>query len=99
MSELVLAIIMGTCLGAVCGVLVMLVTGLDWYCIPAGMLALGWLATKVGGFYIARLKRGKPDSWLDRFVDFKLHPSKFITINEVWSIKRTPKIKKHRGKK
>lgn len=99
MSELVLAIITGAGIGAVMGVLVMLITGLDWYSIPAGMLIFGWFATKVGGFYISRLKRGKPDTWLDRFVDFKLHPSKFITTDTIWSIKRTPKIQKNRGKK
>ncbi|MDP8189071.1 TIGR03750 family conjugal transfer protein [Pasteurella skyensis] len=97
MSELILAIITGVAIGVIFGVLVMFITGLDWYCIPASMLLFGWLATKLGGFYISRLKRGKPDSWLARFVDFKLNPSKFITVDETWSIKRTPKIKKYRG--
>ncbi|MDU8924314.1 TIGR03750 family conjugal transfer protein [Pasteurellaceae bacterium LIM206] len=99
MSELILAIITGAGIGAVSGVFVMLITGLDWYAIPVGMLIFGWLATKIGGFYISRLKRGKPDTWLDRFVDFKLHPSRFIVADDIWAIKRTPKVQRNRGKK
>lgn len=89
--ELVLVIAIGAVLGAILGLLVFLLFPIDWYVIPMGMLAIGYLSMRFGGVYISRLKRGKPDTWLDRFVEFKIHPSQFITSSHYWSIKRTVK--------
>lgn len=91
--ELALVIAIGAGVGAVLGVLVIFVFRIDWYAIPMGMLVIGFLSTRFGGAYISRLKRGKPDTWLDRFVEFKMSPSKFITTSHHWSIKRTAKRK------
>ncbi|KAE9541355.1 TIGR03750 family conjugal transfer protein [Ursidibacter maritimus] len=94
--ELVLVMFIGAALGALLGLLVILLFPVDWYAIPMGMLAIGYLAMRFGGAYISRLKRGKPDTWLDRFVEFKTHPSKFITTSHYWSIKRTVKKAKRK---
>lgn len=88
-SELVLMISSGAGAGACLGAVITLLFPIDWYAIPMGMLAIGYLATRFGGAYISRLKRGKPDTWLDRFVEFKTHPSRFITQSTHWSIKRS----------
>ncbi|MGQ9444980.1 TIGR03750 family conjugal transfer protein [[Pasteurella] aerogenes] len=90
-SELLIVISGGAMIGALVGILIMLFFGADWYVIFMGMLAFGWLSLRFGGFYISRLKRGKPDTWLERYVEFKRSPSKFITQNTYWSIKRTSK--------
>ncbi len=86
--ELVIVLITGAIVGAFVGLLVMILFGLGWFIITVGMLIFGFLFLRFGGFYISRLKRGKPDSWLDRWVEFKLSSSKFITQDYVWSIKR-----------
>ncbi|MDO5055665.1 MAG: TIGR03750 family conjugal transfer protein [Pasteurella oralis] len=89
--ELVLVLLIGSGIGAVFGLLLALFFHLDWYVIPMGMLVVGFLSTRFGGAYISRLKRGKPDTWLDRFVEFKFKRSQFITQSTYWSIKRTSK--------
>ena len=94
--ELILMMCIGASLGAVFGVLVILIFPVDWYAIPMGMLAVGYLSIRFGGAYISRLKRGKPDTWLDRFVEFKTRPSNFITTSQYWSIKRTVKKAKRK---
>lgn len=87
--ELLLVIGMGSLAGALVGIVVMLLFGIDWYAIFMGMLALGWLAVRLGGTIISRLKRGKPDTWLDRYIELKRSPSQFITYQGFWAIKRT----------
>lgn len=94
--ELILVMFIGAVIGALLGLLMILLFPVDWYAIPMGMLAIGYLSMRFGGAYISRLKRGKPDTWLERYVELKKSSSRFITTNTYWSIKRTPK---QRGKK
>ncbi len=87
--ELILVMFIGAVIGALLGLLMILLFPVDWYAIPMGMLAIGYLSMRFGGAYISRLKRGKPDTWLERYVELKKSPSRFITTNTYWSIKRT----------
>lgn len=89
LAELALVISSGAIVGGIIGFSMMLLTGLGWYLIPAGMGLLGWLSTRFGGSIISRLKRGKPESWLDRYIEFKIYPSRFINQNSTWSILRS----------
>ena len=87
--ELFISVIVGIAVGCLLGVFIMLITGISWPVIPTVMLIFGFIAVQFGGFYISRLKRGKPETWLERYVELKLHPSKFILQHHDWSIRRS----------
>lgn len=87
-SELFIVATLGVVLGMFVGIITMLFYP-NWIMIPTCMVIVGFLGIRFGGFYISRLKRGKPDTWLERFVEFKRSPSRFITSENYWSIKRT----------
>lgn len=86
--ELGIVVAIGFIIGFVIGVVIMLFVG-EWVWIPTAIAPLLFLSVRFGGFYLSRLKRGKPDNWLARFIEFKLRPGKFITAAQTWSIKRT----------
>lgn len=87
--ELLLMIVIGSSSGGVIGMAIMLILNISWASIPIGMLIVGVIAVRFGGFYISRLKRGRPEAWLERYVELRLHPSKFIHRDHDWSIRRS----------
>ncbi|QIA76788.1 TIGR03750 family conjugal transfer protein [Rodentibacter caecimuris] len=91
MTEIFVVAGIGAVVGVVIGLLVVLLFGLGLYIIPLVALLLGWVSIRFGGGYIARLKRGKPDAWFERYIQFKRSPSKFITEETHWSIHRSRK--------
>ncbi|MFC1040792.1 TIGR03750 family conjugal transfer protein [Pasteurella multocida] len=92
-SELIIVMISGLLIGICIGLIVMLLFGFAWPVIPSVMFLVTAFFIRFGGSYISRLKRGKPDSWLERYIEFKRNPSQFILENRHWSIKRTKKAK------
>lgn len=95
LSELFIVSLMGAGIGAGIGILLMLFLN-DFVWIPTAVVPMAIIAVRFGGFYLSRLKRGKPDNWLERFIELKKSPNKFITTSHYWSIKRT--IKKAKKK-
>ncbi|CAM3802865.1 TIGR03750 family conjugal transfer protein [Avibacterium endocarditidis] len=87
-SELVIVAISGFGIGFVIGVVIVLFLG-NWVWIPTAIVPTLFLSIRFGGVYLSRLKRGKPDNWLERFFELKFSPSKFITTAQDWAIKRT----------
>lgn len=88
-AEIILVILTGVGVGTILGIFVMLLFRIDWYAIPMGMFICGWSSTRIGGVYISRLKRGKPETWFDRYIELKKSPSQFITQHQHWSIRRS----------
>ena len=91
--ELLIVILIGAAIGAVVGLIVMIIVNLGWYSIPAGMLVFGVLSVRFGGIYISRLKRGKPETWFEQYIEFRLAPGKLITQEQLWGIHRTLRAK------
>ncbi|MCI5764581.1 TIGR03750 family conjugal transfer protein [Actinobacillus porcinus] len=89
--ELMIVAGIGVCIGAVLGILTMFLFNLDWAMIPTGMLVFGFISIRFGGFALSRLKRGKPEAWLARYLEFRFFSSRFITKSDYWSIKRSAK--------
>lgn len=87
LSELMLVILFGCVLGFFIGIMVMILFG-NWVWIPTMMLPVTILCVRLSGAYISRLKRGKPENWLERYIELKTNPSQFITHNQFWLIKR-----------
>lgn len=87
-SELFIVAAIGVGIGMLIGIITMLFYP-NWVMIPTCMVIMGFLSIRFGGLYVSRLKRGKPDTWLERFVEFKRSPSRFITSENYWSLKRT----------
>lgn len=59
----------GGVIGLVVGILVAIVFG-DWIWIPTIMLLMPLATVMLGGKTITRLKRGKPETWLLRYLDW-----------------------------
>lgn len=91
-AELLLVMSGGAGIGAVIGIIVMFLFDIGWAIIPTTMGICGWLGTRMGGFYISRLKRGKPESWFERYIELKRSPSAFITTDQVWAIRRSKNL-------
>lgn len=88
--ELLVMSLVGVGIGTLIGILLMLfLRDLVW--IPTAMLPSAIISVRFGGLYVSRLKRGKPDNWMERFLMLKRSPSKFITTSNYWSIKRSAK--------
>lgn len=88
LSELFVVILIGSGIGTIIGILLMLFLS-DFVWIPTAIVPTAIFAVRFGGFYLSRLKRGKPDNWLERFLELKKSPAKYITSSNYWSIKRT----------
>ncbi|MDO5055643.1 MAG: TIGR03750 family conjugal transfer protein [Pasteurella oralis] len=97
LSELFIVILIGVGIGIVIGIILMLFLN-DFVWIPTAIVPTAIIAVRFGGFYLSRMKRGKPDNWLERFIELKRSPSKFITSSTDWSIKRTRITKKVKRK-
>ncbi|WP_409499833.1 TIGR03750 family conjugal transfer protein [Mannheimia glucosida] len=87
--EAVIAFMLGVVVGFVIGVVIVFVFQVSFSVSMVFALLGGLAGGNIGGFVISRLKRNKPDTWFDRYIEFKLSPSKFITRDQVWSIKRS----------
>ena len=92
-SELLIALLSGLAIGALTGLL-LAVLWQNWSLIPGSALPGGALAVLSGGRWLARLKRGRPESWLYRALELKLThfgigAQRFVLHDGVWSIRRS----------
>ncbi|OOF81979.1 hypothetical protein BKG92_07615 [Rodentibacter ratti] len=95
-SEFMLTAAIGFTSGAVLGLLCCFALGFDfWLLIPALAMLLCILSVVIGKVIIARLKRGKPEAYLNRVIEVKLDGvlggSRFISRQGSWSIRRIKK--------
>lgn len=95
-SEFMLAAAMGFILGAVLGLLCCFALGFDfWLLIPSLAMLFCILSVVIGKVIIARLKRGKPEAYLNRMIEVKLDGilggDRFISRQGTWSIRRVKK--------
>ncbi|EAR3735095.1 TIGR03750 family conjugal transfer protein [Salmonella enterica subsp. diarizonae serovar 42:l,v:1,5,7] len=94
-TELFIALIFGLMTGLLCGIIPAVVLGV-WALIPTGALAGAALAVIAGGKYLARLKRGRPDTWLYQAMEAGLARRGFgnprlVQQSAVWCIRRSVK--------
>lgn len=94
-SELFLALAGGLAGGTACGIVLALLSGY-WPLIPGSALAGAALLVQGGGRTLARIKRGKPDSWLQQaFLAWlerhSLRGTHLIQRSAVWVIRRSPR--------
>ncbi|MBP2170717.1 conjugative transfer region protein (TIGR03750 family) [Erwinia toletana] len=94
-TELMMALAAGLMAGAVAGTLLTLFSG-HWPLIPTSMLACAALCVQSGGRWLARLKRGRPDSWLYQalaawLAQHGLGDRQLMINSDVWVIRRSLK--------
>ncbi|EDW2793177.1 TIGR03750 family conjugal transfer protein [Salmonella enterica] len=94
-SELLLALLGGLGGGAALGVALALFFH-SWPPIPAAALAGAALLIQGGGRILARLKRGKPDSWLLQALFAwlerrHLRGAQLVQHSAVWTLRRGPR--------
>ena len=92
-SELLIALLVGLATGAIAGT-IPAVLWRNWSLIPGCALPGGALAILWGGRWLARLKRGRPESWLYRALELKLTrvgigAQRFVRHDGVWAIRRS----------
>lgn len=92
-TELFIALGGGLLTGLVCGVFPAVLLGI-WALIPTGSLAGAAIAILAGGKWLARLRRGRPDTWLYRslgawFARRGFGDPKLIQQSTVWVIRRS----------
>ncbi|EOV0285987.1 TIGR03750 family conjugal transfer protein [Salmonella enterica] len=92
-TELFIALGGGLLTGLVCGVFPAVLLGI-WALIPTGALAGAAIAILAGGKWLARLRRGRPDTWLYRslgawFARRGFGDPKLIQQSTVWVIRRS----------
>ncbi|EAS5420478.1 TIGR03750 family conjugal transfer protein [Salmonella enterica] len=92
-SELLIALLAGLAAGAVAGT-ILAILWRNWSLIPGSALPGATLAILCGGRWLARLKRGRPESWLYRALDLKLArvgigAQRFVLHDGVWAIRRS----------
>lgn len=90
-SELLVVFGVGFVVGLLLGIVATVLIG-DWALIPTCALGFAFLFTFKGGNVIARLKRGKPDTWLPRYLEQRFKTNRLLidkTDNrKYWSIRR-----------
>lgn len=94
-SELFIALGGGFVTGLTAGIFPAAVLGI-WALIPTGALAGAALAVMIGGKWLARVKRGRPDTWLYRATGawFARHcygDARLVQTSAVWVIRRSIK--------
>lgn len=92
-TELFIALGGGLVSGLLCGIFPAVVLGI-WALIPTGALAGAMLAIMAGGKWLARLKRGRPDTWLYRaagalFARHGFGTPKLVQTSAVWTVRRS----------
>ena len=92
-SELFIALVAGFVLGLLVGVFPALALG-SWALIPTSALAGAMLLVLTGGRYLARLKRGRPETWLYRaigagFARRGFGDTRLVQLTAVWVIRRS----------
>lgn len=92
-TELFIALGGGLLTGLVCGIFPAVLLGI-WALIPTGALAGAAIAILAGGKWLARLRRGRPDTWLYRslgawFARRGFGDPKLIQQSTVWVIRRS----------
>lgn len=92
-TELFIALGGGLLTGLVCGIFPAILLGI-WALIPTGALAGAAIAILAGGKWLARLRRGRPDTWLYRslgawFAHRGFGDPKLIQQSTVWVIRRS----------
>ncbi|AFI88005.1 hypothetical protein BBH51_07590 [Aggregatibacter actinomycetemcomitans] len=95
-SEFFIVAIIGFITGAIVGLFFVLLFGIDyWLFIPALAMLLCIASVLIGKILIARLKRGKPESYLNRVIEVKIDEllggNRFIFRAGYWSIQRRKK--------
>lgn len=93
-SEFMLAAAVGFVVGGICGLFLCILLGFDfWLLIPALAMLICILSVVIGKTVIARLKRGMPEAYLNRVIEFKLDAllggSRFISRQGFWSTRRS----------
>ena len=93
MTEFFVTAIIGFIIGALLGLLIVLLLGIDyWLFIPALAMLLCICTVLIGKTLIARLKRGRPDGYLNRVLEVKIDAvlggNQFISHEGYWSIQR-----------
>lgn len=89
LAEAGIVVAIGSMVGLVIGLIIVLMFQLSFSVSMVFALLGGLAGGNLGGFLISRLKRNKPDAWLERYIEFKLSSAKFITRDQIWSIKRS----------
>ena len=94
-TELFIALLSGLLAGLLCGVFPAVIFSI-WALIPTGALAGAALSVMAGGKYLARIKRGKPDTWLYQSLEARLARSGFgnprlVQRSAIWTIRRSIK--------
>ncbi|MCY2438656.1 TIGR03750 family conjugal transfer protein [Klebsiella pneumoniae] len=92
-SELLIALLVGLATGATAGA-IPAVLWRNWSFVPGCALPGGAQAILCGGRWLARLKRGRPESWLYRALELKLtrfgiSAQRFVLHDGVWTIRRS----------
>ncbi|EJN2862236.1 TIGR03750 family conjugal transfer protein [Salmonella enterica subsp. enterica serovar Yaba] len=92
-SELFIALGGGFAAGLIGGIIPAVLLGI-WALIPTGAMAGAALAIMVGGKWLARVKRGRPDTWLyrmmgTRFARYGFGDPKLVQKSAVWVIRRS----------
>lgn len=92
-SELLIALLVGLAAGAIAGTIPAKLWR-NWSLIPGRALPGGALAILCGGRWLARLKRGRPESWLYRALELKLTrfgigAQRFVLRDGVRAIRRS----------
>lgn len=96
MTEIFVSMGLGFGIGLIIGCLFAYLTG-KWVCIPSGGFLFIFVMIGVAGKVFTRLKRGKPDTWLTRYIDLKLfklginRSSRLILDDDIWVIHRSKK--------
>ncbi|EAN4681537.1 TIGR03750 family conjugal transfer protein [Salmonella enterica] len=92
-TELFIALGGGLLSGLVCGIFPAILLGI-WALVPTGALVGAALAVLIGGKWLARLKRGRPDTWLYRVMGARLArhgfgDPKLVQKSAVWVARRS----------
>lgn len=92
MSEFGISAVIGFIVGLIIGVLLWVVSGF-WILIPAMAMLLCIVTVLIGKVVFARIKRDKPEAYLNRLLEFKLDgvlsSGKFITREGFWSTQKS----------
>lgn len=91
-TELFIALVSGLLAGLTGGIFPAVIFSI-WALAPTGALVGAALSVLVGGKYLTRLKRGRPDSWLYRaigawFGRYGIGDPRLVQKSAIWSVRR-----------